>query len=332
MDVGFRMRKSIKIAPGVRMNFSKSGIGYSAGVKGYRVTKRADGRIQRTASVPGTGISHVTTSGSSRTSSARRSPQPAPPAARAAKPGVLAPRGEKELYKALQSKDLNVMERVGQEHADFAFPAATITGLLKLAAGDETRARELLGWAFATGRDPAADPFISKYVAARFTLKVVEGAAAELGLDRSAVGLALAELHQEAGDIASAVEVVEQLEPTTFAALSLAELYSLAERHDEVVALTNGIANEDDATALLCVFRGVAFREQGFFDAAREAFKEALKSKKREAVVRHRALFERARTYEAEGKRGMARKDLERIMAEDSGYDGLAEALASLDG
>lgn len=42
-------------------------------------------------------------------------------------------------------------------------------------------------------------------------------------------------------------------------------------------------------------------------------------------------MLERARTYEAEGKRGMARKDLERIMAEDSTYEGLADALASLE-
>jgi hypothetical protein len=32
----------------------------------------------------------------------------------------------------------------------------------------------------------------------------------------------------------------------------------------------------------------------------------------------------------AEGKRAMARKDLERILAEDSDYAGLAEALAQL--
>lgn len=125
------------------------------------------------------------------------------------------------------------------------------------------------------------------------------------------VGLGLAKLHQEVGDLGAAIDVVEQLEPTTFAALSLAELYSQADRHQEVVELTEGISNEDDVTALLCVFRGVAFRETDYFGAARESFKEALKSKKRAPVVRHRALLERSRTYEAEGKRAMARKDLE---------------------
>lgn len=57
--MGFRYRKSIKMGP-FRLNLSKSGIGYSVGVKGYRVTKTATGRTRTTVSIPGTGISHVT--------------------------------------------------------------------------------------------------------------------------------------------------------------------------------------------------------------------------------------------------------------------------------
>ena len=97
-----------------------------------------------------------------------------------------------------------------------------------------------------------------------------------------------------------------------------------------MVALTDGISNDDDSTALLCIFRGIAFRESERFEAARETFKEALKSRKVDASVRHRALLERARCYEAEGKRGMAKKDLERILAEDSRYDGLQQAMEEL--
>ena len=87
--------------------------------------------------------------------------------------------------------------------------------------------------------------------------------------------------------------------------------------------------NEDDATALLLSFRGVALRELGHHVAAREAFKEALKSKSREPVIRHYALVERAKTYLAEKKPGMARKDLERVLAEDAAYPEVRELLAS---
>ena len=60
--MGFRFRKSKKIGP-FRITMSKSGISYSAGVKGFRVTKTASGRVRTTASIPGTGISYVKESG-----------------------------------------------------------------------------------------------------------------------------------------------------------------------------------------------------------------------------------------------------------------------------
>ena len=57
--MGFRYRKSINLGGGFRVNLSKNGIGYSWGVKGYRITKTADGRTRQTVSIPGTGISYV---------------------------------------------------------------------------------------------------------------------------------------------------------------------------------------------------------------------------------------------------------------------------------
>jgi hypothetical protein len=60
------------------------------------------------------------------------------------------------------------------------------------------------------------------------------------------------------------------------------------------------------------------------------AFKEALKSKSRDRDKRHLALSERARTYLAENKKAMARKDLERILAENAGYEGVRERLSEL--
>ena len=57
--MGLRYRKSINLGGGFRVNLSKNGIGYSWGVKGYRVTKTADGRTRQTVSIPGTGLSYV---------------------------------------------------------------------------------------------------------------------------------------------------------------------------------------------------------------------------------------------------------------------------------
>lgn len=41
--MGFRMRKSINLGGGFKINLSKSGIGYSWGVPGYRITRTAKG-------------------------------------------------------------------------------------------------------------------------------------------------------------------------------------------------------------------------------------------------------------------------------------------------
>ena len=57
--MGFRFRKSINLGGGVRINLSKSGIGYSFGVPGLRYTKSANGRTRKTYSIPGTGLSYV---------------------------------------------------------------------------------------------------------------------------------------------------------------------------------------------------------------------------------------------------------------------------------
>ena len=57
--MGFRFRKSKQVGP-IRVTVSNSGVSTSVGGKGARITKRADGKVQTTASIPGAGISHAT--------------------------------------------------------------------------------------------------------------------------------------------------------------------------------------------------------------------------------------------------------------------------------
>lgn len=65
--MGFRFRKSFKIGP-FRTTLSKSGVSSSVGFKGFRYTFRADGKRQKTFSLPGTGLSFVDISKSDATS------------------------------------------------------------------------------------------------------------------------------------------------------------------------------------------------------------------------------------------------------------------------
>lgn len=64
--MGFRFRKTFGKGP-FKMTVSKSGVGYSVGGKGFRVTKKAGGGTRTTANIPGTGISYSTDSKKKKT-------------------------------------------------------------------------------------------------------------------------------------------------------------------------------------------------------------------------------------------------------------------------
>ena len=56
--MGLRFRKSINLGP-LRINLSKSGVGFSLGVKGFRVGRSAKGKSSAIVSLPGTCLSYV---------------------------------------------------------------------------------------------------------------------------------------------------------------------------------------------------------------------------------------------------------------------------------
>lgn len=333
--MGFRVHRSAQILPGVRLNFSKSGVGYSIGPKGFRTTHMANGRTRRTVSIPGTGMSWVTESSSGRPRSAPAPRQTAPPEASAsqtdAKPGWFAPAEEKELFKAVHDHDVGAVRGIAGGGSPVADAAATVAALMLLQADEDDAALGLLQRLSDTGFDPATDPFLTRYVSMGATVEIVAGASTHLALDRSMIGLLLAELLQRKGELTAAIAAVEQLEQSTPATLSLAELDCEAGRYDEVITITEGAPNVDDATSLLWVFRGVAFREQGHHDAAMECFAKVIRCRSRDPIVLHRARLERARCYAAQGKITQARKELATIQAEDSTFEGLDDALAQLD-
>jgi hypothetical protein len=55
--VGFRFQRRIKLLPGLAINLSKSGVGFSVGGRGFHAGIDSKGRRYTSASLPGTGIS-----------------------------------------------------------------------------------------------------------------------------------------------------------------------------------------------------------------------------------------------------------------------------------
>lgn len=332
--MGFVARKSFKVMPGVRMTVSKSGLSASAGVRGARVSVNSTGHVRGTASVPGTGMYYTQRldSGAQRTATSRPQaaavPAPRPPA----KPGLGAPKWEKELYKAIEANRMQDLARIARAYPVAAPLIGALDGLNAMSTDDNARAREILRWVWSTPIRPEDEAFVRTYLhTSNVTINIANGVSGMFPISRDAVGMALVELEQEAGDLDAAIAMAEQLDPSVFAAVSLCELYLAARMNDEVIATTNRLTNDDDPTCLLIAYRGVALREQGNLTAAREAFKEALKSKSRDAAIRHFALVERAKTQALDGKKGMARKDLERVLAEDASFPGVRELLDELD-
>jgi hypothetical protein len=61
-----RFRRSIRIAPGIKLNLNKRSVGISAGVRGARYSVNSSGRRTRSVGIPGTGLSYRSQNGGRR--------------------------------------------------------------------------------------------------------------------------------------------------------------------------------------------------------------------------------------------------------------------------
>lgn len=59
--MGFRFRRSVKLAPGFKLNVGKRGASFSFGGRGGHVTVNTQGKVTTSAGIPGTGLSYVST-------------------------------------------------------------------------------------------------------------------------------------------------------------------------------------------------------------------------------------------------------------------------------
>ena len=87
------------------------------------------------------------------------------------------------------------------------------------------------------------------------------------------------------------------------------------ESWDEIVELTAGTKNEDDATLGICIFQAEALEKKGMDDAALEVYRDALRSKKRNDELLKHARYGRGRLYLRLGKKAQGKKDLGRVYA-----------------
>ena len=332
--MGFRMRKSVKLGPGVRLTASHRGASLRVGGRGGGYSMSTSGRRTVSGGIPGSGIGYQKSwgSGGSRRASAPVpvSP-PAPP-----KPGMLAPGYEKSFQKALQhyvKGDIAVAASLFEESSakdsdEKVLADDLFAGLLRIQLEDEEAAIPYLEKVVQSA-DALPDELMDKYIAGGgMAIAITDEVKVDVPFGSLAAALTLAEAYQRTGRRDEAIGLIQQLvevERHPFLVLSLADLYAEAGAWDEIVDLAAGTTNEDDVTLQVRLLQARAFREQGMADAAIEAYKDCLRSKKRDSDLLKEARYERALLYADAGKKAQARKELEKLYAEDSSYRDVKE-------
>src|SRR5262245_11953808 len=217
----------------------------------------AGARVRTGAQQPGHG---ATLCGPRRAGGGRRSgasANPPPSWSIPAKPGVLAPPLEREFFMGLEELKrgepqlaLQRFESAARrDRGDRALSDDLLAGLTAVHVGDATRAIPHLEAVVASDAG-LPDPLLLKYAPElAFEVSITPEVSALIPAGSMAAALALVECYQEVGRHEEAIGVLQQLvedEREPALTLSLCELYAEAGDWDEVAALGEGIANEDD--------------------------------------------------------------------------------------
>jgi len=179
---------------------------------------------------------------------------------------------------------------------------------------------------------PLPDRLMRRHLsAAALEVHMTPNITAHTGMDRGGVALLLAEVLQHAGRPQEAIDLLETFGARTNSAalaLCLADRYLMDGEWREVERVTDAFeTNVDDLSLQILILRARAQRELGEFIPTLTTLREALRFKQRDRTLLNQARYERALMYEAEGKRALARKDLERIFDREPGFLDVARRL-----
>ncbi len=232
------------------------------------------------------------------------------------KPGLMASKGEKEFHAAVSSGNPSEMLRIAGQHPKYSGAAKAIGGLLLLET-DLDQGMSLLEDVVSSAASVGKDRFIHKYLPeAGLSVVIAAGLIVRLPLQRNSLVLLLAELYQARGLSDRALQLLEAAEATTHIRLSKAELYYDAERFEDVLAVTEGVINDDDFTALMLAYRGRALGELGRDQEAVSVFARVLEYPNRAESIKAIALVGRGMINQARGEFILAQNDFTQALIE----------------
>ncbi|NLW50807.1 MAG: DUF4236 domain-containing protein [Candidatus Brocadiaceae bacterium] len=341
--MGFRFFRRVKIAPGVRLNIGKTGVTPSFGVRGARVTLGRKG-ARATVGLPGTGLSYTRVFGTKRAQRSRQAPKASP-----------APQPENKL-------DLNFFQRLTTPRSERAFVdgcKAYVAGDVDKASAELRSATHLADASFLAGflamqadrLEEAAEHLqraetqhaslgrhFEKYgLQMELALSITEFLVAHVRPCRRGVLLGLAEVYQAQDRVEDALACLQRLRreapEDVVVRASVVELMLEGAPGDkrrarQVLEIAGTVDNESSAHAALMLYKAQALRTLGLHAAARDQLTAAGRRRKdRDDELLRAIRYERACVYEDLGQAAQARREFEKLYAEDPSLEDVAERL-----
>ena len=333
--MAFRFLRRFKIAPGLTLNLSKSGVSFSMGVKGAKYTVGSRGQ-HISLGIPGSGLFFTR-------KIARKSATTPPniPSSTVVPPSTISPdflvgNGQsteeqailgawQELLHHNEDKALAYLLNA-LNLADGAFAA----GILFLRKGNYDEAERVLKLALNNSAD-LNKSFLKLGITARMSLQITDDITAVVGSDRRGVLLALGEIfqHQQRwGEAITCLESLQKIEPgDPIVILSLVELILEAQPGDngankKVLSLTEGVDNISEVHTAILYYKAISLHNLGLCDAALDVLGEALRLKKgRPADLLKAIRYRRALVYGELGQAKRMQNELKKLYAEDPDYE-----------
>lgn len=334
--MSFRFWRRVSLAPGVTLNLSKSGGSLSFGPRGAKYTIGPRGR-RATVGLPGTGLFYTV----HEPNHGGRQASPPVPARDRLDLGffqrLFTPADERGLVEGLRAVTQ------GDEAAALAAldgvahlpDAAWILGMLRLKGEEFGAARRHFETVLA-GLERLGT-YLDKYeVVLRVSLPITPEVQAEVFPRERGTRLALVEIAQREGrrDEAMAhldrlleIDATDPVVLVSFAELALDDPDDRA-LMERVVALTASAVNDTSIDTALLLYRARALAALGLADAAIEVLTLANRRRKDRAPELLRQIrYDRAVLYDQVGRRAQARREFERLYAEDPGFEDLRARL-----
>lgn len=349
--MGWRFRRTLKILPGVRLNFSKSGVSASLGVRGAHITLGGPTGPRVTVGLPGSGLSYTKVWSKRRQDKKTKgkAEMPGQPGAEAPElrpPGLVEGLFMSEAERLFDTGVYHLWNDRPEEAARcFADLLAKepdsgeghfLAALAERVLGNVKAATEHLEKALDSD-DPLPGPWIQRHAAGlTYDLPITATYTATLELDEIAAALTLAELYQTQGRLGEAITILEiaaeAMPDEPLLKLSLGELYVTVGEDDKAIHLLAPIAATDDLTLACRVYYAQALWHKGLFDAALKVADEELRhTAGRDPELLRDMRYIRALALEGKGQLAQARREWQHLYAQDPNYRDVAKRVLGID-